>query len=114
MHFGLLVLAGLLLAVSNTYEISQRSGRIRAAHDEGIRHLIENEGVQYRFALPDMTGSDEREEPKRMKLETLTISAYTVHATRHLLQVEGRLCQNLLKVLSVQLYCLSLFSFALS
>lgn len=66
MHFGLLVLVGLPLAISNSSEISQRSGRIRAAHEEGIRRLIENEGPQHRFALPDVTPSGEREEPKCM------------------------------------------------
>ncbi|CDJ29617.1 uncharacterized protein EMH_0051280 [Eimeria mitis] len=82
MHFGLLMIAGLPLAVSNTSEIAQRSGRIRAAHEENLRRLIENDGEYPRFALPDSTANSKGEELKCKDL-FIFISYAVLHAFKH-------------------------------
>lgn len=80
MHILSLVLAGLPLAVASAFEIPQRPGKIRSAYEESIHHLMENEGVHSRFALPDLTGRNGREEPKRTQPEPFTTSTYAANA----------------------------------
>ncbi|KAL8275954.1 hypothetical protein Esti_000070 [Eimeria stiedai] len=64
MRIGMLVAAALPLLALRTLEVSRTSRRIRPAHEENIRKLIENDAVAWsqKFELPDSGIGNARQE----------------------------------------------------